>query len=77
MEGAKGRELFYTPDHYETFKGLNCCGMKYGRNPLTKENAQKYRDTWLQHPVIWSNPAAKPNDWKIEDQMEHIPADYV
>jgi hypothetical protein len=68
-------ELWTTPLLKYDF--CDCCGLKYGREPSSKNEVQKYRDAWLQHPTLWHNPKALPENWKIEEQMEHIPSDYI
>lgn len=54
----------------------DCCGQQFYREPNSLENIRECRDLWLQHPGYWYNQKAKPDNWKIEDQMEHIPQEY-
>lgn len=60
-----------------TFDLCDCCGMKYGKDKPMLEEVKRYRDAWLQHPTLWHNPKALPPNWKIEDQMENIPLEYL
>jgi hypothetical protein len=53
----------------------DCCGRIVDKKDSVAEMRSK-RDSWLQHPGYWFNPKAKPDNWKIEEQMEHIPQEY-
>jgi hypothetical protein len=55
----------------------DCCGLEFRREKGSLDVIRKYRSDWLQHPMLWQNPKAMPKDWKIEDQMEHISAEYL
>ena len=55
----------------------DCCGLSLGQNENSLEKIRKYRNEWLQHPMLWHNPQAMPENWKLEDQMEHIPPQYL
>ena len=54
-----------------------CCGLKFDRHPPLLQEVKAARDRWLQHPEYWKEPAAKPENWKIEDQMGNIPGSYL
>jgi hypothetical protein len=55
----------------------DCCGLEFGLDGAPLDIIRKYRDVWLTHPLLWHNPKVLPKDWKIEDQMEHIPLEYL
>ena len=54
-----------------------CCGMLITSEKPVLETVRRNRNLWLQHPMLWHNPQAMPENWKLEDQMEHIPTQYL
>ena len=62
-------------------KNLNdscyCCGFGFGRQPPIPHEVKVARDRWLLHPEFWKEPSARPDNWKIENQMDNIPGAYL
>lgn len=54
----------------------DCCGISFKRGPMPIEEARTYRNSWLQHPLLWRNPKAIPQEWNLEDQVSQIPLEY-
>ena len=68
-------EIWTTPSSSHDI--CDCCGLAFGKDETSLEKIREYRNEWLQHPMLWHNPQAMPENWKLEDQMEHIPPQYL
>jgi len=60
-----------------SFNICPCCGVEFGYEDSTLITIRRYRDLWLENGAKWSVPKATPLKWNIEEQLRHIPQEYV
>lgn len=53
-----------------------CCGTEFGYEDGLLEAARKARKKWLAKGAPWFTPRFKPDDWDLEEQLKHIPAEW-
>jgi transcription elongation factor Elf1 len=58
----------YTP----SFTICDCCGVEFGYEDATQEGKLKYRKQWIASGGKWFNPAKKPENWNMNDQLKKI-----
>lgn len=72
-----GNDISCQKNVSKTERICDCCGTNLNDNNVDIENLRQCRNFWIRHPDRWHNQKAKPEDWKLEDQMEHIPKEYL
>jgi len=63
--GADGRTPLY--EH------CPCCGVEFGYQDATRTGAKRFRAEWLASGARWDDPARKPPDWDVTQQLESVP----
>ncbi|MGA7732682.1 MAG: hypothetical protein WCD37_15600 [Chloroflexia bacterium] len=53
-----------------------CCGVEFGYEDSTPQSTRKYRSEWIANGARWFAHKFKPQDWNLEGQLQHIPAEY-
>ena len=53
-----------------------CCGVEFGYGDNNVVAARRWRERWLQAGANWDEPAERPDDWSLEEQLSHVPAEY-
>jgi hypothetical protein len=60
-----------------TFNICPCCGVEFGYEDSTLFSIRNYRSSWLEGGAQWHVPKAKPQDWRLDEQLNQIPPEYV
>jgi len=56
------------------FEYCDCCGVEWGYQDATAEGARRFRQQWIEAGAKWSRPDRRPADWRLEEQLRHVPA---
>jgi len=50
-----------------------CCGFEFGFDDKSKgKSFGEYRREWIDNGAKWFNPAKKPDDWNLNEQLKNI-----
>jgi hypothetical protein len=58
------------------FEYCDCCGVQFSYGDATPDAARSWRRTWLREGAEWFHPERRPHAWNLEQQLEHVPADF-
>ena len=54
-----------------------CCGMEHGYQDATPAGARRYRAEWRAGGAEFSERDEQPCCWDLEDQLSHVPGDFL
>ncbi|HEX2912534.1 MAG TPA: hypothetical protein VH186_17120 [Chloroflexia bacterium] len=60
-----------------SFDICECCGAEWGYEDCTIKGIRTYRERWIAEGAKWFEPKAKPEGWKLEEQLKMIPEEYL
>jgi len=49
-----------------------CCGTEFGYHDATAKAIKAQRDRCLSSGAKWFEPRKKPQQWSLEEQLEHL-----
>lgn len=55
----------------------HCCGVEFGYQDHFVESCRKYRRNWIEKGARWRAPEFRPVDWSLEEQLKHIPPQFL
>ena len=50
----------------------DCCGVEFGYEDYQETTLLTYRNEWIQKGANWFNPALKPDNWSLKQQLNNI-----
>lgn len=53
-----------------------CCGVEHGYQDASPAGARTYRAQWIAAGAEWEEAAARPEGWKLDEQLRHIPPEF-
>ncbi len=62
--------------HSPIYDFCPCCGVEHGYQDSTPVGAQKYRIEWIAAGAKWEEPDVKPDDWSLDEQLNHVPHEF-
>ena len=54
-----------------------CCGVQFGKEDITLESINEYREKWLGKGGDWFAKEEKPELWNREEQMKNVPNEFI
>lgn len=61
-----------------SFNICSCCGAEFGYDDYDLYGIRLYRKEWLEKKnAEWFRPKEKPANWSLEDQLKHIPKEFL
>lgn len=60
-----------------TYEICPCCGVEFGNEDYTLSSIRIYRKNWISNGGKWFSTKEKPNNWNLENQLQHIPKEFV
>ena len=59
-----------------TFDICDCCGVEFGYEDSGPDAVRRYRKQWMDHGCSWFSPKSRPQDWVLDEYLEHVPSNY-
>jgi hypothetical protein len=69
-------EAPYLPEGGGLYGICPCCGVEWGYQDATPDGARHFREAWLARGAPWDDPALRPADWDLQEQLRQVPAAY-
>jgi hypothetical protein len=60
-----------------TYEYCPCCGVEFGYGDETLESFRVFRTYWVNNQKKWYKNSKMPINWDWEEQMRHIPDDFL
>lgn len=62
--------------HSPDFTFCACCGVEFGYQDCKPEGARLFRKAWIEKGANWDEPKMRPANWRLEAQLEQVPAEF-
>jgi hypothetical protein len=62
---------------FPTYIICDCCGAEAGYHDCSVTACRKHRQIWLSTGAKWHDPEYKPADWSLDEQLRHVPTEYL
>ena len=56
-----------------SYEFCSCCGVEFGYQDSLPSGAQAFRRKWLADGAHWREPAMKPIEWRLDEQLQNVP----
>jgi hypothetical protein len=54
-----------------------CCGAEAGYEDCIPKAARAYRERWVSGGAKWIDDQYRPKEWSLEEQLAHVPKEFL